>query len=53
MNLKYDSWHKEVLSKFGQMLGNNMQDFHSQISKVGAELSLMGNIMFMCSSEIV
>ncbi|XP_016402347.1 cytoplasmic dynein 1 heavy chain 1-like, partial [Sinocyclocheilus rhinocerous] len=33
VNLKYDSWHKEVLSKFGQMLGNNMQDFHSQISK--------------------
>lgn len=34
VNLKYDSWHKEVLSRFGQMLGNNMQDFHSQISKV-------------------
>lgn len=34
MNLKYDSWHKEVLSKFGQMLGQNMQDFHAQISKV-------------------
>ncbi|TRY83561.1 hypothetical protein DNTS_016270 [Danionella cerebrum] len=33
VNLKYDSWHKEVLSKFGQMLGNNMLDFHSQISK--------------------
>lgn len=53
MNLKYDSWHKEVLSKFGQMLGNNMQDFHSQISKVCAELSLTGNVMFMCSGEIV
>lgn len=34
VNLKYDSWHKEVLSKFGQMLGQNMQDFHAQISKV-------------------
>lgn len=34
MNLKYDSWHKEVLSKFGQMLGSNMTEFHSQISKV-------------------
>lgn len=51
MNLKYDSWHKEVLSKFGQMLGNNMQDFHSQISKVCAELSLKGQVMFVCSSE--
>lgn len=34
VNLKYDSWHKEVLSKFGQMLGQNMTEFHSQISKV-------------------
>ena len=34
VNLKYDSWHKEVLSKFGQMLGSNMTEFHSQISKV-------------------
>ncbi|XP_031685072.1 cytoplasmic dynein 1 heavy chain 1 isoform X2 [Oncorhynchus kisutch] len=38
VNLKYDSWHKEVLSRFGQMLGNNMQDFHSQISKSRQEL---------------
>ncbi|XP_028677485.1 cytoplasmic dynein 1 heavy chain 1 isoform X2 [Erpetoichthys calabaricus] len=38
VNLKYDSWHKEVLSKFGQMLGQNMQDFHSQISKSRQEL---------------
>ncbi|KAL1257320.1 hypothetical protein QQF64_010564 [Cirrhinus molitorella] len=38
VNLKYDSWHKEVLSKFGQMLGNNMQDFHAQISKSRQEL---------------
>ncbi|MBN3298743.1 DYHC1 protein, partial [Amia calva] len=38
VNLKYDSWHKEVLSKFGQILGQNMQDFHSQISKSRQEL---------------
>uniref|UniRef100_A0A3P9LB23 Dynein, cytoplasmic 1, heavy chain 1 n=1 Tax=Oryzias latipes TaxID=8090 RepID=A0A3P9LB23_ORYLA len=38
VNLKYDSWHKEVLSKFGQMLGQNMQDFHSQISKSRQDL---------------
>ncbi|XP_044127627.1 cytoplasmic dynein 1 heavy chain 1 isoform X1 [Bufo gargarizans] len=38
VNLKYDSWHKEVLSKFGQMLGNNMTEFHSQISKSRQEL---------------
>ncbi|KAH0500472.1 Cytoplasmic dynein 1 heavy chain 1 [Microtus ochrogaster] len=38
VNLKYDSWHKEVLSKFGQMLGTNMTEFHSQISKSRQEL---------------
>ncbi|XP_061897473.1 cytoplasmic dynein 1 heavy chain 1 isoform X1 [Entelurus aequoreus] len=38
VNLKYDSWHKEVLSKFGQMLGQNMQDFHAQISKSRQDL---------------
>ncbi|KAM9149649.1 LOW QUALITY PROTEIN: cytoplasmic dynein 1 heavy chain 1-like [Pangshura tecta] len=40
VNLKYDSWHKEVLSKFGQMLGQNMTEFHSQISKSRQELEL-------------
>ena len=34
VTLKYDSWHKEVLSKFGSMLGNEMAEFHSQVSKV-------------------
>ncbi|XP_066464042.1 cytoplasmic dynein 1 heavy chain 1 isoform X2 [Eleutherodactylus coqui] len=38
VNLKYDSWHKEVLSKFGQMLGQNMTEFHTQISKSRQEL---------------
>uniref|UniRef100_A0A8C5Q446 AAA+ ATPase domain-containing protein n=1 Tax=Leptobrachium leishanense TaxID=445787 RepID=A0A8C5Q446_9ANUR len=38
VNLKYDSWHKEVLSRFGQMLGQNMTEFHSQISKSRQEL---------------
>lgn len=49
VNLKYDSWHKEVLSKFGQMLGSNMTEFHSQISKVrrqalGSVTSLLVNL---------
>lgn len=35
VSLKYDSWHKDVLSKFGNMLGNEMQDFHGNVSKVG------------------
>uniref|UniRef100_UPI00358E5199 cytoplasmic dynein 1 heavy chain 1-like n=1 Tax=Myxine glutinosa TaxID=7769 RepID=UPI00358E5199 len=38
VNLKYDSWHKEVLSRFGQKLGENMQNFHLQISRSRQEL---------------
>lgn len=34
VNLKYDAWHKEVVSKFGNMLGTEMIDFHGQVSKV-------------------
>ena len=34
VNLKYDSWHKELLSKFGSMLGTNMQEFYGTITKV-------------------
>ncbi|KAK7504322.1 hypothetical protein BaRGS_00004626, partial [Batillaria attramentaria] len=38
VTLKYDSWHKEVLSKFGSMLGNEMGEFHSQVSKSRSDL---------------
>ncbi len=34
VTLKYDSWHREILSRFGGLLGENMQDFHSNITKV-------------------
>ena len=34
VSLKYDSWHKDVLSKFGNLLGNKMTDFHTSVSKV-------------------
>jgi hypothetical protein len=37
VSLKYDSWHKEVVSKFGSMLGTEMQDFHGQVSKVSVQ----------------
>lgn len=33
VTLKYDSWHKEALSKFGQLLGNEMATFHGKVSK--------------------
>lgn len=34
VSLKYDSWHKDILTKFGALLGNEMIQFHAQISKV-------------------
>lgn len=34
VSLKYDSWHKETLGKFGSLLGNDMSQFHTQVSKV-------------------
>lgn len=38
VSLKYDSWHKDVLSKFGQLLGQEMTHFHGQVSKSRSEL---------------
>ncbi len=38
VSLKYDSWHKDALSKFGGMLGNEMTTFHTQIAKARVEL---------------
>ena len=42
VNLKYDSWHREILSRFGSMLGDNMLDFHSTVAK--ASLLILSNI---------
>ena len=33
--LKYDSWHRDILSRFGGLLGENMHEFHTIITKVG------------------
>ena len=38
VNVKYDAWHKDVLSKFGSLLGNELQDFHAQVSKSRTDL---------------
>lgn len=40
VSLKYDSWHKDTLSKFGSLLSNKMVSFHSQISKSRSDLEL-------------
>ncbi|EDV24404.1 uncharacterized protein TRIADDRAFT_24890 [Trichoplax adhaerens] len=38
VNLKYDSWHKDILSKFGGKLGGDMQSFFTTITKSRTEL---------------
>ncbi|THD25348.1 Dynein heavy chain 1 cytosolic [Fasciola hepatica] len=38
VSLKYDNWHKDVLSKFGSHLGQEMQDLYSQVSKARLDL---------------
>ncbi|KAL7038933.1 hypothetical protein ACKWTF_009751 [Chironomus riparius] len=38
VTLKYDSWHKEALSKFGSLLSNEMGTFHSKVSKSRTDL---------------
>jgi dynein heavy chain 1 len=34
VSLKYDSWHKDALGKFGNLLGNEMSLFHTQVPAV-------------------
>ena len=34
MNNKYDVWHKDIVGRFGSLLGQNMQDFYTVIGKV-------------------
>jgi len=31
---KYDMWHKQILSKFGNMLAGSQEEFYSTVSKV-------------------
>ncbi|XP_044746185.1 dynein heavy chain, cytoplasmic isoform X2 [Coccinella septempunctata] len=40
VSLKYDSWHKDTLGKFGTLLGNAMASFHTNISKSRNDLEL-------------
>ncbi|XP_052742503.1 dynein heavy chain, cytoplasmic isoform X1 [Bicyclus anynana] len=36
--LKYDAWHKEVLGKFGALLGGEMVQFHARLAKSRGQL---------------
>ncbi|CAO3598448.1 unnamed protein product [Absidia cylindrospora] len=38
VNQKYDQWQKDILNKFGSMLGTSMRDFHTSVSKGRFEL---------------
>ena len=38
VNAKYDTWQKDILSRFGVKLGNAMKDMHAQILKARNEL---------------
>ena len=38
VSLKYDSWHKDALGKFGSLLGNEMSTFHGAIGKARNDL---------------
>ncbi|XP_065362456.1 dynein heavy chain, cytoplasmic-like [Calliphora vicina] len=40
VTLKYDSWHKEALGKFGTLLGNEMSTFHTRVSKSRTDLEM-------------
>ena len=38
VSLKYDNWHKDILSRFGNNLAGNMNEFFGQVSKARSEL---------------
>ncbi|KAI7869607.1 dynein heavy chain [Mucor mucedo] len=38
VNQKYDQWQREILNKFGSLLGSSMKDFHTSVSKARYEL---------------
>ena len=46
VTLKYDSWHKEILSRFGGLLGENMHEFHGTISKVSGTVAVNKKFTF-------
>jgi hypothetical protein len=38
VNAKYDSWQRDILSRFGVKLGNAMKEMHAQILKARNDL---------------
>ena len=52
VTLKYDSWHKEILSRFGGLLGENMHEFHGTISKVSGTCVQGQKSLIMCNIQM-
>jgi dynein heavy chain 1 len=38
VNAKYDSWQRDILSRFGVKLGNAMKEMHASILKARHDL---------------
>jgi dynein heavy chain 1 len=38
VTMKYDSWNKDILSKFGTMISQDMHQFHSDVKKARTDL---------------
>ncbi|KER29805.1 hypothetical protein T265_03604 [Opisthorchis viverrini] len=38
VSLKYDNWHKDILSKFGNHLGTEMQELYNEVSKARLDM---------------
>ncbi|KRZ77608.1 Dynein heavy chain, cytoplasmic [Trichinella papuae] len=38
VSLKYDSWHKEILQRFGTILGNEIQNLYTVVNKARTHL---------------
>ena len=47
---KYDTWHKEILKKFADTMGDNMKSFHTTIS--GARAQLEGKDFDVNASDV-
>ena len=53
VSVKYDAWHKDVLSKFGSMLNNELKTFHQKCSQSRTELENKSIEATNSSSEAV
>lgn len=52
VTLKYDSWHKEALGKFGTLLGTEMTTFHTKVSKSRTDLEVQSIGKYMMNAFV-